>query len=53
MIAILKVRDDDYDERMREFRIEDNGIRLIDTFATEARVVSGGGLTGRPRADGV
>jgi hypothetical protein len=40
------VRDDDYDGRMREFRIEDDGIRLVDTFAAEARVVTGGGLSG-------
>jgi circadian clock protein KaiC len=46
VLAILKVRDDDYDGRMREFRIEDDGIRLVDTFAAEARVVTGGGLSG-------
>lgn len=53
VLAILKVRDGDYDGRMREFRIQDDGIRLVDTFADEARVVSGGGLSGRPRLDGV
>ena len=52
VLAILKVRDDDYDGRMREFCIEDDGIRLVDTFAGEARVVSGGGLSGRARLDG-
>ena len=52
VLAILKVRDDDYDGRMREFRIEDGGIRLVDTFAAETRVVSGGGLSGHAHADG-
>jgi circadian clock protein KaiC len=52
MLAILKVRDDNYDGRMREFRIEDGGIRLVDTFASEARVISGGGLSGHARPDG-
>ena len=35
-LAILKVRDDDYDPKMREIRITDDGIRLLDTF--DARV---------------
>ena len=52
VLAILKVRDDNYDGRLREFRIEDDGIRLVDTFAGEARVVTGGGLSGRVRLDG-
>jgi circadian clock protein KaiC len=50
VLAILKVRDDDYDGRMREIRITDKGIHLLDTFAADARVVSGGGLTQDPRA---
>ena len=37
VLAILKVRDDDYDARMREFQITDDGIRLLDTFAAESR----------------
>jgi circadian clock protein KaiC len=44
VLAILKVRDDDYDTRMFELRITDEGIRLFDTFAGEAGVASGGGL---------
>jgi circadian clock protein KaiC len=44
VMGILKVRDDDYDGRMRELRITDDGIRLLDTFASEERVVSGGGV---------
>ena len=45
VLAILKVRDDDYDARMREFRITDDGIRLLDTFAAESSVASGGGVS--------
>jgi circadian clock protein KaiC len=44
VLAILKVRDDDYDARMRELRIGDDGIRLLDTFAGEAGVATGGGV---------
>jgi circadian clock protein KaiC len=50
VLAILKVRDDDYDGRMREIRITDGGIRLLDTFAGEPNVASGGGLSSEPRA---
>jgi circadian clock protein KaiC len=45
VLAILKVRDDDYDARMREFLITDSGIRLLDTFATASGVASGGGVS--------
>jgi circadian clock protein KaiC len=45
VMAILKVRDDDYDGRMRELQITDDGIRLRDTFADEFQVASGGGLS--------
>jgi circadian clock protein KaiC len=45
VLAILKVRDDDYDARMREFRITDAGIRLLDTFVAESSVASGGGVS--------
>ena len=48
VMGILKVRDDDYDGRMREFQITDHGIRLLDTFAREAGVVSGGGVAMDP-----
>jgi circadian clock protein KaiC len=48
VLGILKVRDDDYDGRMRELQITDDGIRLLDTFASEAHVVSGGGVTTDP-----
>jgi circadian clock protein KaiC len=45
VMAIVKVRDDDYDGRMREMRITDDGIQLLDTFAGETRVVTGGGVS--------
>jgi circadian clock protein KaiC len=48
VLAILKVRDDDYDGRMRELQITDHGLRLLDTFASEANVVSGGGVVIEP-----
>jgi circadian clock protein KaiC len=51
VLAILKVRDDDYDTRMRELRITDEGMRLLDTFASESGVASGGGVPGESRAN--
>ena len=48
VMAILKVRDDDYDGGMRELQITDDGIQLLDTFASEAHVVSGGGVATEP-----
>jgi circadian clock protein KaiC len=42
-LAILKIRDDDYDARMREVTIGDSGIQLVDTFANELDLISGGG----------
>ena len=50
-LAILKVRDDDYDARMREIRITDDGIRLLDTFAGESGVASGGGVSSAAREE--
>ena len=49
VLAILKVRDDDYDARMRELRITNDGIRLLDTFAGESGVAAGGGVSSEPR----
>jgi circadian clock protein KaiC len=51
VLAILKVRDDDYDARMREIRITNDGIRLLDTFADESEVASGGGMAGAHRSE--
>jgi circadian clock protein KaiC len=50
VLAILKVRDGDYDARMREIQITDDGIRLLDTFAGASGVVSGGGVSSEPRS---
>jgi circadian clock protein KaiC len=50
VLAILKIRDDDYDARMREFRVTDTGIRLLDTFVGERGVASGGGQSIGPPA---
>jgi circadian clock protein KaiC len=52
VMMILKVRDDDYDGRMREIRITDEGIQLLDTFVGESRVASGGGMSNDARASG-
>jgi circadian clock protein KaiC len=52
VMAILKVRDDDYDGRMREIQITDRGMRLLDTFADQAHVASGGGVPPDPRTTG-
>jgi circadian clock protein KaiC len=43
-LAILKVRDSDYDPRVREIRFTDDGIVLRDTFENEAQLIAGGGL---------
>lgn len=51
VMVILKVRDDDYDGRMREIQITDDGIRLLDTFAAESRVASGGGIASDVRTE--
>ncbi len=50
VMAILKVRDDDYDARMRELQITDDGLRLVDTFTSESSIVSGGGVSNDARA---
>jgi circadian clock protein KaiC len=53
VLAILKVRDGDYDARMRELRITDDGLQLLDTFAGESGVASGGGVSSEPRMTGL
>jgi circadian clock protein KaiC len=42
-LAILKVRDDDYDPKMREIKITEDGIRLLDTLEHASNLMSGGG----------
>lgn len=49
VMGILKVRDDDYDGRMREIQITEQGIHLLDTFADESHVASGGGVSSDTR----
>jgi circadian clock protein KaiC len=49
VMGILKVRDDAYDGRMRELQITDTGLVLLDTFAAESRVATGGGFWSDPR----
>jgi circadian clock protein KaiC len=48
-LAILKVRDGDYDGQMREIRITNEGIRLLDTFANASHLMAGGGAGDRER----
>jgi circadian clock protein KaiC len=48
-LAILKVRDGDYDGKMREIKITDAGIRLLDTFDDAFNLMSGGGTAGNKR----
>jgi circadian clock protein KaiC len=43
-LAILKVRDSDYDPRVREIRFTDDGIVIRDTFENQAQLIAGGGL---------
>jgi circadian clock protein KaiC len=44
VLTILKVRDNDYDRRMREVQITDQGIRLLDTPAGDGHAFSHGGV---------
>ena len=53
VLAILKIRDGDYDARMRELRITDDGLQLLDTFAGASGVASGGGVSNEPRMTGL
>jgi len=53
VLAILKIRDGDYDARMRELRITDEGLQLLDTFAGQSGVAFGGGISNEPRATGL
>jgi circadian clock protein KaiC len=46
VLAILKVRDDDYDPTMREIKITESGIDLLDTFQYASNLMSGGGGVG-------
>jgi circadian clock protein KaiC len=41
LISILKMRDSTYDSRIYEFRIEDGGISVADTFRSAAQILEG------------
>ena len=41
LLSILKVRDGDYDGAIREFRISDTGIEMLDTFQMADRILTG------------
>ena len=41
LLSILKVRDGDYDGAIREFRISDTGIEILDTFTMADRILTG------------
>jgi circadian clock protein KaiC len=41
LVSILKLRDSNYDSGIREFRIDDDGIRVSDTFGTADQILSG------------
>lgn len=43
-LAIIKLRDSDYDSSMREVRFTEAGIRLLDTLAGQPQLMSGGGV---------
>jgi circadian clock protein KaiC len=47
LIGVLKVRESDYDPRLRELRITDQGIRLGETFEGAESLLSGIARTGR------
>lgn len=50
-LAILKIRDDDYDPGVREIRITDAGITLRDTFAHASHLLTGGGVSRASRPE--
>lgn len=41
LISILKMRDSKYDSRIYEFRIDDGGISVADTFRSAAQILTG------------
>jgi circadian clock protein KaiC len=45
-LAILKVRDDEYDPRIREVQISERGISLLDTLDGVSNLMFGGGGAG-------
>ena len=41
LLSILKLRDSDYDAGIREFRITDSGLDIVDTFDDAERILTG------------
>ena len=41
MLTVLKVRDSEHDNRLREFRITSRGIELADTFEDTSEAMTG------------
>ena len=50
LLSILKLRDGDYDGALREFRITDGGIEILDTFEMADRILTGTAKTNGKRA---
>jgi len=50
LLSILKLRDGDYDNAIREFRITDQGIEIADTFELADRILTGSAKTSRRTA---
>ena len=50
LLSILKVRDSEHDNRMREFRITSRGIEMADTFEAARELLSGTAHTARAAA---
>jgi circadian clock protein KaiC len=48
LISILKMRDSKYDSRIYEFRIEDGGISVADTFRSAAQILTGTAVSEAP-----
>ena len=44
LISVLKLRDSDYDSRIRQFKITSSGIEVADTFSSAEQILSGGAL---------
>lgn len=50
LLSILKLRDGDYDGAIREFRVTDSGIEILDTFEKADRILTGAAKTNGKRA---
>lgn len=48
LISILKMRDSKYDSRIYEFRIDDGGLSIADTFRSAEQILTGTAVAGAP-----